>query len=275
MTTTGQPDPILQPNPINRDDMDPVLAQGLLAAQRAVRVALRDATNTHHGYRYASSEEVITVGRDALSDAGLAWALVEERIEILPKGSASETGGGVALLYIKAEIVATGNGARLALSTVVPIVPQQGRPLDKAVFGARTEGISYCLRDALLIPRQDSPDVSGRNDGSTRQRGPRPEPRDIQQVLAEIKAATEMPRLAAIVQAQRAIAGGSMSDDEADTLEAAFVARAVEILDGYNVLVQVTKAATLLKRHRPASPERAAQLDEAVSRSRKRVGGVA
>ena len=250
-----------------REGMDPVLASALLQAQLRVRVALRTSTNTHHGYQYANSEEVITVGRDALGDASLAWS-VEERLEFLPK----DCGGACALLHLACSVIATGNGATHTINTLVPVVPGNGRPLDKAIFAARTEGISYALRDLLLIPRKDAPDASGRNDGSSKQRGPRTEPRDIGAVVKDIREVKGIRDLAAIVQAHRSAAGGALTDDDAATLETESVNRACAIIAEYTAPGQVTQASNTFKRNRPVNPENLEKIDRALRLAREKTG---
>lgn len=151
------------------------LASALLKAQREVQAALKGSKNNFHNYKYASAEEVLTVGRDALNDAGLSLFPSAERIIPLPSGTPAEQGGATCLLHAVYVLMHEGGETR-EIETHVPICPEQSskggwaRPLDKALFGARTESLGYVLRDLLLIPRVDAPDVSGRAD-----RGERPQ----------------------------------------------------------------------------------------------------
>lgn len=148
--------------------IDPILALAIVNAQRAVRSALKTSENKFHGYKYASAEEVLTVGREALNDNGLAMLPISEDFEpIAPIDD--KCGGAVAMVRCK-YLVIHESGSTYEFSTDVPVVPERGkssgwsRPADKATFSARTEALGYALRDLLLIPRQDAADVSGRAD---------------------------------------------------------------------------------------------------------------
>lgn len=153
----------------------PLLPAALLKAQREVQAALKGSKNNFHNYKYASAEEVLTVGRDALNDAGLSLYPQSETIVPLPCGTPAEQGGATGLLRV-VYVLLHESGESREIETHVPICPEQSskggwaRPLDKALFGARTESLGYVLRDLLLIPRVDAPDVSGRAD-----RGERPQ----------------------------------------------------------------------------------------------------
>jgi hypothetical protein len=148
--------------------MDPILATALVRAQQNVKAALKTSENSFHKYKYASAEEVLIVGREALNDNGLAMLpMAEDFTTIQPIDD--KCGGAVALVKCK-YVVVHESGATYEFSTDVPVVPERGkssgwsRPADKATFGARTEALGYALRDLLLIPRQDAADVSGRAD---------------------------------------------------------------------------------------------------------------
>ncbi len=148
--------------------MDPKLAAALVKAQQNVKAALKTSENSFHKYKYASAEEVLIVGREALNENGLAMLpMAEDFTTIQPIDD--KCGGAVALVKCK-YVVVHESGASYEFSTDVPVVPERGkssgwsRPADKATFGARTEALGYALRDLLLIPRQDAQDVSGRAD---------------------------------------------------------------------------------------------------------------
>lgn len=151
------------------ETIDPKLAAALIKAQAEVKAALKTAENKFHNYKYASSEEVIIVGREALGNAELGMFPMSEDFEPLAQID-DRCGGAVAVVKCKYLVMHT-SGATYTFSTDVPVVPERGkssgwsRPADKATFGARTEAVSYALRDLLLIPREDAPNVSGRQDG--------------------------------------------------------------------------------------------------------------
>src|SRR5690348_5298074 len=52
-------------------------AKALTAAITACHAVEKDATNKHHGYKYASADEIIKEGRKALASAGLALLPME------------------------------------------------------------------------------------------------------------------------------------------------------------------------------------------------------
>jgi hypothetical protein len=57
------------------------------------------------------------------------------------------------------------SGERMEITIAWPVVPDRGRPLDKAVASAATTSLSYLLRDLLLMPRVDeADDIAGRDD---------------------------------------------------------------------------------------------------------------
>lgn len=145
------------------------LAAALCQAQIAVLAAEKTSTNEFHGYKYASAETIIVVGRDALNAAGLTLSPTASSFEAFPTGA--NFGGAVGLLR-STFLLEHQSGAKRELTSDTPVCPEQGktsgwsRPLDKALFGARTEALGYALRDLLLIPRSDAPSVSGRGDAA-------------------------------------------------------------------------------------------------------------
>lgn len=177
------------------DQIDAALALALVNAQRVVKAALKGSTNSFHGYKYASAEEVLIVGREALNDNGLAMVPLTEDFETIDPID-DKCGGAVAKVKCT-YLVIHESGAFFRFSTDVPVVPERGRssgwsrPADKATFGARTEAIGYALRDLLLIPRQDAPDISGRKDagkagpGNEEEQRERKEKRERPKVSAE------------------------------------------------------------------------------------------
>ena len=270
--------------------IDPKLAQCIHKAQAEVESALKGSTNTFHGYKYASADEVVLVARDALTAAGLAWIVIEQSIELMDqggpedRGSASWAGGAVGFLRATYAMVCIDNGAMHCFKTEVPIIPEPGkssgwsRPLDKAVFGARTEANGYALRDALLIPREDAPDVSGRRDGSSRRedngggrRTPEVAPFNVGSAIEDIRKAHDLSKLAGIIQSAK-FNGKNMPPEDVAQLTAAFTDRAVEVVDGFKLPVDVQKGHALLQRFRPPNEEQAARIDAALLRAKERTG---
>lgn len=119
-----------------------LLAAALVAAQRAAVGVHKSSRNGFHKYDYASAEQIIWVATKALTGAGLALICAES--EIIGDGQ----------LYLRRRFVLCHEaGGERALSQVWPIVPEKGRPLDKAVAAADTAGLGYLLRSLLLLPR--------------------------------------------------------------------------------------------------------------------------
>ncbi len=147
------------------------LPPALLEAQRAVKDARKTSTNAFHGYKYASAEEVICVARDALNDAGLTFGFSSAAFERF----ASDLGKAVGVLHLAYQLEHSSGAVRVVTSDIA-VVLEKGRDLDKAIFAARTESLGYALRDLLLIPRSDAPDVSGRDDREPARQERRPEP---------------------------------------------------------------------------------------------------
>lgn len=140
----------------------PELAAALVAAQRKIAWVGKDATNRHHGYAYASAEAVIAMGRAALNDAGLALDSSVWRFEAASDAQAS---GGEARLpqpigrVIVTHLLVHTSGVSLLRECSTPVIPEKGRPADKAECAALTANLAYLLRGLLQIPRGDDPGV--------------------------------------------------------------------------------------------------------------------
>lgn len=146
------------------------LMAALIEAQSKVEAVAKDSRNDFHKYDYASAESVLTGARKALDECGLAvfqagWKFTEIGREIIRPADGKETidvpSLGAEITY---ELHHAESGESGVYQTVVPIREEKGRPLDKALFGALTEGLAYFLRGLLLIPRADAETPSARND---------------------------------------------------------------------------------------------------------------
>lgn len=150
----------------------PSVAAGLVKARRAVKAVEKQATNAHQKYRYASADAIMAEGLAALSEGGLtfstlAWSVctVERQRSIATEGGEIVTVPEVGLRLRCTHVLAAEDGACVVVTTDDAILPQNGRPEDKATFGALTEAYAYALRGLLGIPRVDeSISVSGRDD---------------------------------------------------------------------------------------------------------------
>ena len=135
----------------------------LLVAQQLLPGVLKDSKNDFHKYKYVSSESMIREARAALHGAGLA--LSPTRAEVIT--SEALVALGVPALLRAEWVLAHGeSGETMPLAFDWPVVPEKGRPVDKALASARTTGLGYMLRDLLLAPRvdrEDDMDWSGRD----------------------------------------------------------------------------------------------------------------
>lgn len=148
------------------------VAAGLVRARRAVRAVEKDSKNEHHGYKYASAEDMMAEGLRALNEAGLAFSCVSWVVVQIerPRSIATESGAvetvveSVPRLRCVFLLIAE-DGACASSTTDNAVVPGKGRPEDKAEFGMLTEAYAYALRGWLGIPREDERiSVSGRDD---------------------------------------------------------------------------------------------------------------
>lgn len=123
------------------------IAAALLKAQQALESVKKDATNSFHRYNYTSAEEMIGACRKALHDHGLVatratWGIDKEIGEF---GAVIST-----MTLMHAE-----SGERIDAPIAWPIVPEKGRPMDKAIAAALTSSLSYWLRDLLMLAREE------------------------------------------------------------------------------------------------------------------------
>lgn len=140
------------------------LFAALVEAQKACSAVAKSGTNAFHRYRYATAEDIIEEARGALNANGLA--VVTSSWDMLPDTLTSATPSlGVNYWLVH------NSGESMLFATVVPMVPDKGRPLDKAQATALTYGLAYFLRGLLLLPRSDEGKEKGhqpdeRNDTS-------------------------------------------------------------------------------------------------------------
>lgn len=234
--------------------MTPALAAALVRAQAQMRPVGKDSTNQFHRYKYASSEDIIDASRDVLTANGLSFT-VEGAAYTPIAGEA--VWGGVAILGMSF-VLEHASGEQRRMTSSIPVCPEKGRPLDKALFAARTEGLGYALRDLLLIPRLDAQDIQGRPDrpvafldaaagdsGLAKQPAAAP----VRINGTAVFAAAQAPSLLGLLSAARG------SDDGAQA-EQHFAARVAVLLstadaEGYDELLDIAKAAGFAKGSQP------------------------
>jgi len=129
------------------------LAAALVKAQLAAEAVGKDKANAFHKYKYASAEAMLAEGREALASAGLA---------LMQLGwSVSDSLGKLHVKYM----LLHDSGEHLTWTTETSIIPDKGRPQDKAEAAALTYSIAYTIRGLLLLPRvDDQASVDARDD---------------------------------------------------------------------------------------------------------------
>lgn len=130
------------------------LAAALLDAQRKMQAVAKSSRNDHHGYDFASAEDMIAAGRKVLLEAGLlvrrgSWEIVDS------------AAGPAARMTFTLTHPESGQSAIERIDFL--IFEHDGKPSDKATATCLTSALSYWLRDLLLIPRTDV-DMDGRDD---------------------------------------------------------------------------------------------------------------
>lgn len=140
----------------------------ILVAQQALDKVGKDATNKFHNYSYTSSEGMLSACRAALHSAGLIVRRTHWRID--------PTIGEFGTLVSDIVVAHPESGTKIVDNVMWPIVPEKGRPFDKALAGALTTSLNYFLRDLLQVPREEET-MDTRNDKEYEpRRAPSPPP---------------------------------------------------------------------------------------------------
>jgi len=132
------------------------IAKALSTARDRCRPAEKDSLNRYHQYAYASAEEIIKVANEALEKTELALISLSDEMRQGPSGP----------LLDRTWILCHSSGESVRLTTIGwPVIPDKGRPLDKALAAAITTSLAYRLRDLLQIPRvSPEDDIASRDD---------------------------------------------------------------------------------------------------------------
>lgn len=141
------------------------LIQALVAAQAEIAPVGKDGRNQYHNYAYASAEAMLTAGKAALNAHGLALSAMSHRVLRAPTRAHEPN------VPMERDVLRTRytlfhvSGESLRFVSDMPIVPEKGRPEDKAVATAKTNDLSYTLRGLLCIPRvEEGTDMNERDD---------------------------------------------------------------------------------------------------------------
>ena len=156
-TTNGPLAPAAEPGPATPCGK---LVEALAACRDRCKAAPHDAVNAFHKYRYSSAEVILAEAGRAMKNSGLTVIPVRERLTVLDCGS-------VAVYTLDLDLLlAHSSGECLPLEVRGwPVIPDKGRPLDKAFASALTTSLAYKLRDLLGMPRTDpADDIAARED---------------------------------------------------------------------------------------------------------------
>lgn len=130
------------------------LFKALAAAQKEARGVEKAGVNAHHRYKYASAEDMIAESR-VLNEHGLS--LFPTRYDVVHRDDR--------LVLVAEYTLAHESGQSVSIKSDTPVIPQKGRPEDKAVATAKTYDLGYTLRGVLKIPRiEEGTDVDARDD---------------------------------------------------------------------------------------------------------------
>lgn len=177
---TKQADPIADPTAR--------LYAAIAEAQRVARGVEKSSVNPFHRYHYAGTEAMILEAKDAMAQTGLALVIVSSRIYSdgtrLEGEKGKEREAPQHFIASRWRVLHKDGGSLDTEEVCWPIVPEKGRPLDKATAAARTASLGYMLRDVLMLARVEEGtdlDHPSRDDRShhddDRDAGP-PPPRD-------------------------------------------------------------------------------------------------
>lgn len=186
------------------------------------------------GYKYASSEDVISEAREALTSAGLALYCRSARVQ--PLGTSQVEGGdGVVSTSTQWEaamvyVLVHSSGESLEIESATPIMPGNGRPMDKALATAKTYDLAYTLRTLLLLPRLDPREIAEEPVDQRREApaaGPVPGGSDVERLVAGFNAATTGTELDDLLR-RTSIAVRSLDNDHPDRVACREAAKAAQ-----------------------------------------------
>lgn len=163
--------------------MAPLFAPLFAALARAganATAALKDSRHEHFKFQYASAESVLAEAREALHKEGLALVPLSEEL-----GPPTPEERQVELIYL----LTHADGGSLTIRRTWPVIPDRGRPIDKALAGATTTCLAYVLRDLLLLPRLSREEEQEQTRGP---RGPLPRPSVVPTSVVPVAPAPEV-----------------------------------------------------------------------------------
>jgi hypothetical protein len=159
---TDPPAPLIQPGG--------QIAAAIAQARENCEAVRKDSTNNFHHYNYASADAVIGAAKAAMKGTGLSIITLDWELRT--------TGSGlqVSCEVIRHLLLAHTSGESVPIRIPWPVIPEKGRPLDKALGGALSSSLAYWLRDLLLIPRDGAGDDNDARDDRQHQPATPPPP---------------------------------------------------------------------------------------------------
>lgn len=133
------------------------LRAALLQAQRNAQAVAKGSQNSFHKYAYAAAEHILVESKDALLAAGVEVHRGSYKLKDL---------AGSIVCEMSIEICHVESGESVSHSIEYFVIPDKGRPLDKALNSALTTSFAYFLRDLLLIPRLTQAEVKAISDAA-------------------------------------------------------------------------------------------------------------
>ncbi len=136
---------------------DPEFAKSLVMAQGMMRSLVKDKAS--YIGKFVSTETVVQATKEVLSDCGLAVVGVGstitkgEPVDVETKGVVST----IPTWHMHTTYrVYSKSGYHEDMTFDMAVVPEKGKPLDKAIAAAATFSLGYFLRGLLQIPRVGS-----------------------------------------------------------------------------------------------------------------------
>lgn len=150
-------------------DLYPALVKAAASAQAVGK----DATNSYHKYAYASAESLLDEARAALTSAGLTAFPMGWTFEESPApptifgddGKPMAVRGVIGRMHVRYRLIHI-SAQWIDFESSTPVIPEKGRPEDKAEATALTYNFGYFVRGLLMLPRVEAGQVDERKDAA-------------------------------------------------------------------------------------------------------------
>jgi hypothetical protein len=194
-----------------REKIPASIATALAKAQAKVTRVGKDGTNTFHRYRYTSAEMIIESAIGVMGSEGLALAQYGWDVT----AAVGEMPARIVVRYALTHV--SGESWEMPPSST-PVIPEKGRPWDKAEAAALTYSLGYTLRGLLKIPRADPDDDVDQRDDEPVSHAPRRDSRaDVARLCAAYDGAMDEVMMA-IAKADRQGVWDSLDPQSRETV---------------------------------------------------------